>query len=505
MEPVDKGMLEFLTARAQPRRVALRTSGGEELDYGGLAAAVQRGARQLRDLAGARPGRVVAVGIREPVPALIGMLAVIETGAALLPLDVRSGTGGMAEAERRSRPVVRVAGANLAGVLDLAEPPGERGPREISPEAGLILFTSGSSGSPKGVVLSRQGIMANVDAILTYLPVPAFPTTACVLPLSYSYALVGQAFVTFRAGGTVLALSDVPFPARQIELMAAWGATGLSSVPTSLRLLAEAALEFEPHERPDLGYLASAGAALDRTTYDALRAAFPHAEIFAQYGLTEASPRVTAVAASEAPFALGSVGRPLPGISVRAIAEDGQELPPGEVGELVVQGPSVMLGYLDDPAGTAEVLGPEGLRTGDFGRVDLQGYVFVEGRRDSIVKCAGERVSLEEVTAVIRKAPGLRDACVLAVPDDRTGVRLVAFVEGDPDVARHVLEAVRTHLPPAKRPHRICPVARLPRSLNGKLDRPALLLLAEGTPERPGSKPGHLAEGTPERPAPGAC
>lgn len=517
-------MLEFLTGRADPRRVALRASGGEEIRYADLRAAVRRAAGDLAAHAGARPGSVIAVGVREPVPALVATLAVLESGAAVLPLDMRAGQGGIAVAESRARPVARVVGAGLDGALQWVDGGCEL--RELAPEAGLLLFTSGSSGMPKGVVLGRTGLMANVDAILTYLPVPAFPRTACVLPLSYSYALVGQAFVTLRAGGTFLALADVPFPARQIEIMAAGGALGLSSVPTSLRLLAEAALEFEPGERPDLGYLASAGAPLDRGTIALIRQAFPGAGLFAQYGLTEASPRVTAIASTEAPFSQGSVGRPLPGIAVRAIGEDGRTLAPGEVGELVVEGPSVMLGYLDDPDGTAEVLGPGWLRTGDFGRVDPEGYVYVEGRRDSIVKCAGERVSLDEVTAVIRKVPGLRDACVLAVPDERTGVRLVAFLErsevaegseaaersegseaaeraegaegaeraegaeaaeradaADLVLTRSVQEAIRTHLPPAKRPYRIFLVARFPRSPNGKLDRPALLKLANARGE----------------------
>ncbi|MBM3271259.1 MAG: acyl--CoA ligase, partial [Candidatus Sericytochromatia bacterium] len=427
--------------------------------------------------AGGGPGRVVAVAVREPGPALIAMLAVLEAGATLAPIDVRVGSAGRTAAESRARPICTVRDASLEGEIEIAPaPPAE--PRHITPEAGLILFTSGSSGEPKGVVLPRAGIAANVDAILSYLPVPAFPVTACVLPLSYSYALVGQCFVTLRAGGTLLLLGDVPFPARQVELMREAGATGLSSVPTSLRLLADAAADFPPPGRPRLGYVASAGAALDAITRSRLTAAFPEARLFSQYGLTEASPRVAAISAADPAFAAGSVGMPLPGIAVHAAGERGEALPPGEVGELLVRAPSVMLGYLDDPEGTARVLGPDGLRTGDYGWVDDRGYIYVQGRRDDVVKCGGERVSLEEVAGVIRGAPGVEDACVVALPDDRLGMRLVAFVAGEDGIAGRVQDLLRAWLPPAKRPSRIVGLPALPRSLNGKLDVALLRELA---------------------------
>jgi acyl-coenzyme A synthetase/AMP-(fatty) acid ligase len=404
----------------------------------------------------------------------------MEAGATLLPIDVRTGAAGQRALERRARPIVTVRDASLDGDLSVAEPDtGPEGPRCSTPEAALILFTSGSSGVPKGVVLSRTGIAANVDAILTYLPVPRFPVTACVLPLSYSYALVGQAFTTLRAGGTLVLLGDVPYPVRQIELMARSGASGLSSVPTSLRMLAEAAAAFSPGERPPLGYLASAGAPLDAITRSRLAEAFPDAWVFAQYGLTEASPRVTAISTADPAFAAGSVGRPLPGIAVFAAGEDGSRLPAGTIGELVVQAPSVMIEYLDDPDGTRRVLGPDGLRTGDYGFVDGMGFVYVEGRRDGVVKCAGERVSLEEVAAVIREAPGVEDACVVAVPDERLGNRLVAFVTGDEQVAGQIQDLVRASLPAAKRPGTIVSLPALPRQINGKLDLALLRELAQ--------------------------
>jgi acyl-coenzyme A synthetase/AMP-(fatty) acid ligase len=390
---------------------------------------------------------------------------------------VRAGEASQEDVLSRARPVAVVTEAGLDGELQWHAP---SAPRTVAEAAGLLLFTSGSSGVPKGVVLGKAGIEANVDAILSYLPVAHFSTTALVLPMSYSYALVGQALVTLRAGGRLLLLNDVPFASTQVEAMANEGATGLSSVPTSLRLICQAALELAPGDRPPLGYMASAGAPLDEKTRGLMKDAFPDAQRFNQYGLTEACPRVTGLSDAEPAFAHGSVGRPLPGITVTAVTPDGTPLPPGEVGELLVQGPSVMLGYLDDPEGTARVLTPDGLRAGDRGYVDADGFVFVLGREDGVVKVAGERISVEEVAAVLRLAPGVREACVVAVPDELMGAHLVAFIEPQPgvDATPAVREAARQRLSAARRPRRVVQLAELPRGANGKLDLAALRAIA---------------------------
>lgn len=471
-------MFTSLTTGIDDAAPALVTSSGDRLTYAELRRAVAQAAATLT-ASGATSGRVVAVGIKQPAGALIAMLAAMDTGAAVLPLDLRAGEAGLKDTRDRAKPAVVVTEADLEGHLTLECPPD---PRTIPNTAGLLLFTSGSSGPPKGVVLGKRGIAANVDAILSYLPVRAFNTTALVLPMSYSYALVGQALVTLRAGGRLLLLNDVPFAATQVDLMVQEGATGLSSVPTSLRLIAQAAADLPAGDRPPLGYLASAGAPLDEKTRALMKTVFPAARRFNQYGLTEACPRVTGLSDAEPAFEQGSVGRPLPGITVHAIGPDGLKLPAGEVGELVVNGPSVMLGYLDDPDGTARVLGPDGLHAGDHGYVDADGYVYVVGREDGVVKCAGERVSLEEVAAVLRLAPEVREACVVAVPDELMGAHLVAFIEPQAglEAAGPAREAAKRQLSAAKRPRRIIELPELPRSANGKLDLAAMRRLAAG-------------------------
>ncbi len=247
-------------------------------------------------------------------------------------------------------------------------------------------------------------------------------------------------------------------------------ASGFSSVPTSFRQIARVVAELPEEARPALGYIASAGGLLDAATAESIRSAFPAARFFNQYGLTEASPRVCAIEASDPKFASGSVGRPLPGLEV--VSDDS--------GALLVRGPSVMLGYLGDAEATARVLSSDGwLRTGDSGTVDVDGYVFVSGRSDGVVKCAGERVSVEEIASHLRSASGAADVCVIAVADAQLGAKLVAFVEGGTDRVEALRRIAREDLPPAKRPVRIQALAALPRTHNGKLDLGALKALAE--------------------------
>ncbi len=432
---------------------ALVTAEGEEFSYRALAEAVRAEAGALREQ-GAGPGKLVALALPKAKQFVVSALAVWECGAALLPLDVRAGLQPVQALLGRARPF-------LLRTADAIEQIPQA--RELDARVALLLFTSGSSGPPKGVLLSRDGLRANVEAILRYLPAAR---AAIVLPLTYSYALVGQLLTALHAGATALLLGELKYPAEQLAAMVRLQATGLSSVPSSLRLLARAVMEGS--DAPGLRYLASAGAPLDAATIALLGSAFPGARIWNQYGLTEASPRVAAISDDDPAFEEGSAGRPLQGVEVRTERE-----------EILVRGPSVMLGYLDDPEATTRALAGGWLHTGDLGRVDPSGRLFVHGRGDGVVKCAGERVGLDEVASVLRECPGVADACVVALPDEALGARLIAFIESTPEVVPAARRTLREKLLPAKRPGQIIALDALPRMPSGKIDRQALQRRAE--------------------------
>jgi acyl-CoA synthetase (AMP-forming)/AMP-acid ligase II len=489
-------MLSWLVGKAKEDDLALLRPSGEALRYRDLAMAVQATSAAYVEAVGSLVGRTVALAVGDPAGLLVGLLAALEAGAVPVVVDVRAGRGLYEQQLARARAalVVRHDVADDRLTLEAGHPD----PRLIEPEVALVLFTSGSSGgAPKAVALGGRGLQHVIDAILGYLPIDAAARTPIVLPMSYSYALVGQALTTLRAGGAILPLHDLGFAGEQLAAMAAHGATGLSSVPTSLKILARAALELPPEARPQLRYVASAGAPLDEATVALVRQAFPGARLFNQYGLTEASPRVTAISDDEAAFARGSVGRALPGLTVVSVGgygaplapgDGGAVLPPGEIGQLRVSGPSVMLGYLDDPEATRGVIDKHGnLLTGDLGYVDGDGYVFVTGRADDTVKVAGERVSPSEVAGTLAATEGLGEIIVLATTDELTGMRLVAFVApaaaAGAGAARGLRERVQARarelLPPAKRPTRVVELETLPHLPNGKIDRVALRRMVE--------------------------
>jgi acyl-CoA synthetase (AMP-forming)/AMP-acid ligase II len=461
--------------KGHPGADALFTSKGASASYARLSALAQAAADVLEQ-SGVGAGRVVAVSAADPLTFVTGALGAWALGATVLPLDPRAGPTWLDEMAQRGHALVRVCG----GTPDALALTPIGGAQPVDGDIGLILFTSGSSGPPKAALLSWDGILANVDAILEYLPMGHHPCAGIVLPLAYSYALVGQVLCTLRAGASAALLSDVVFPTQQVKAMVQLKVEGVSSVPTSLRLLAQTCQALPESERPVLRYLASAGAPLDASLVEALRAVFPEARLFNQYGLTEASPRVAAISSAHPSFAKGAAGIPLRGTTVYSVDPAGERLGPGEEGELWVEGPSVMRGYLDAPEANAKALVRPGvLRTGDGGWVDDQGCVYVRGRLDGVVKCGGERVSVDEVAEILRKGLSI-EVAVVAIPDERLGARLVAVMQGGASDLGQVRDRIR-ELPPAKRPVKILEVPALPRTGNGKVDRAALRELVQGS------------------------
>ncbi len=402
-------------------------------------------------------GRLVAVRAADPATFAAAVLATLAAGGAALPLEEA------AKLPERAGPVAVVDGEGAVTELP--------GARTLPDGTGLVLATSGTTAGPRLVALSAEGVAANVEAILGYLPIADAPRTALVVSPTYSYGLVGQLLTTLRVGGTVVVVGSDP------AALAAAGVQGLSSVPASLRTIAEGQSDLE------LRYVASAGAPLDRATIAAVRARFGDARFFNQYGLTEASPRVSRLERSEAPdaFDAGSVGRAIDGVRLTLRGDDGSALGAGVEGAIVVESPSAMLGYLDEPEATSAVLTPHGLVTGDRGRLDEAGFLFVHGRSDDVVQVAGVRVSLTEVGAFLERDGAVEAARVVALPARRTGAKLVAVVVCAEDALGPLRDRARAALPPAARPSRFVAVRALPRTQRGKVDREALRALAEGS------------------------
>ena len=455
------------------------------------------------------PGEPVLLLESDPARFLLSFAALLYMDLVPVPLDPRTGVATFHKVLASTVPTTTLHGQGVGAELHrellcatsryplekfLELPAGTDAPALEPParggdDAALMIYTSGSTGSPKGVVLSHRNVCSSVAAILDYLPLERSPHSGVVLPLHYGYALIGQLLVTLAAGGRVTFLSQLRFPGSILDGLRQEGVTGLSSVPTSLRLLCDVATE-DGAAIDGLGYVASAGARMPPDLPGRLRQVFPGARLFNQYGCTEAAPRVSYLEDSDPAFEQGSVGRPIRGLDLAILRDGGDLAAVGEEGDIGIRGPNVTQGYFrrgGPPAGAATRQGY--LLTGDVGSLDGQGRLFLAGRRDRIVKCAGERVSLEEVEQAARSHASVEDAAAVALDHALLGAQVVALVQGDearlPDLQRHLVGA----LGPAKRPARLVYVQRIPRSSTGKLQQEALERLARQDPRSLNAEP----------------
>jgi acyl-CoA synthetase (AMP-forming)/AMP-acid ligase II len=338
----------------------------------------------------------------------------------------------------------------------------------------VLIYTSGSTAAPKAIACPHAQMVFAATAIGSMLGYRPGDIVFCRLPLSFDYGLyqfllacLGHAEVVLAGGEPDVTLL------RQVRRS---GATVVPVVPSMATML-NALAERDPAPS-SVRLFTNTGAALPQATIDALRTHFPGARVARMFGISECK-RIAIMPPESELDRPDSVGHPLPGTEVRIVGEDGEQLPAGQTGEIVVRGPHVMAGYWRAPEITArtfrrdERTGQVSLHTGDYGHVDEDGYLYFAGRRDDMFKHKGARVSTIEIEAAALDIPGVRGAVVVPPVD---GGRLVICVATDlmPHV---VLRELATRLEAAKVPS-VCRVLdEIPLTLNGKTERKQLAAL----------------------------
>ena len=271
--------------------------------------------------------------------------------------------------------------------LHLPGPGGEEipAPRRQGRDLAMLLFTSGSTGMPKGVMLSHRNLLANADSILHELPIRADDRALVVLPFCHAFG--NSILQTHILSGATLLLYGAPtFPAAVVEALRDWRATSFSAVPEVYGMVLKyGRLGEQP--LPALRYMAVAGGALrDDFSADIAERIAP-APFHVMYGQSEATARLASLPPQQLHGRRGSIGKPIGGVELCIMDEANRELPPGAVGMLCARGENVMLGYWQDPAATADVLSGDGwLRTGDLAHRDEDGYFYLHGRANLLVK-----------------------------------------------------------------------------------------------------------------------
>lgn len=473
-------LVDILRERGRDDRPALFCD-AESLTYAQLWSAVTA-ARDRLAAAGVAAGDKVVVALSNTPAFPVAVMALSDLGAVSIPLNP-----SLAEKER-------------ARILAIAQPSfviGFQGHQRVvtggyltkagahpaEPEAELdgistIVFTSGTTGAPKGVLLTAEALLANAASVIEYLQLTEEDRTLIFLPLFYSYPM-SQLLTAWMTGGAVVLMKNLMYPAQAIKLIDRYGVTGLGGVPTSLSLLSNQSAR--PARR--LRYVMSAGGPLSPSLVKKLDEVFPGAAVFNNYGCTEIGPRATAVNYMEHPDRIGSIGRAIANVELRLIRPDFTEAEAGETAEIVLNGPSLMKGYYRDPETTAARMSRWGFHTGDYAYADEDGFLFFQGRHDDVFKCGGEKVSAREIEDVILEHHGVLEAAVVAQADPVMGHVAVAYVvrveDGGPSEA-DLQMFCRRKLSIHKVPRFVHFLDKLERSANGKIQKYRLRELAEG-------------------------
>ena len=364
--------------------------------------------------------------------------------------------------------VVDVAGAEWAALQEsgagavLVE-------ADLGPDAlALLLFTAGTSGRPKGAMLTHGALRANVEMLRGLADPPAVAPTdvvLLVLPMFHVYGL-NTALGLAIAGGATCILTDRFDPVETLELVSRHGVTTIAGAPGMYQ--AWLAVPGVREAMAGVRLLSSGGAPLPVRVFEGFEQATGH-RIFEGYGMTETAPVVATTLVSGEPKA-GSVGKPLPGLDVRLVDEDGAEVDEGDPGEVWVRGPSVFRGYWPDAAGGPDAEG--WFHSGDVAYADDDGDLHLVDRRREVILVNGFNVYPREIELVIDDCPGVAEAAVVGVPDDATGEAVTAVVVARPGASvtvEQVAEHCAERLARFKCPTTIRMVDALPHSATGKV------------------------------------
>ncbi|MEV7791945.1 long-chain fatty acid--CoA ligase [Streptomyces sp. NPDC087512] len=484
-------LVTLLTESARARGDGPAVRQGETLlTYARLDDMVARFARLLRD-SGVRPGDRVAMAVPNVVQFPVSYYGILRAGGVVVPLNPLLKARELAFVLGDSRPVLVLASPSCAGeVEEAARRTGvawltvgttrwERLLRDTEPESAVaeradedtavILYTSGTTGSPKGAELTHRNLMTNaLTTARTVLRISRDDVVFGGLPLFHAFGQTCALNAALGSGATLTLLPRFD-PAEALRIMARDKVTLFLGVPTMYTALLHSGTA-DGSGPQDLRIAVSGGASLPVETLHAFERRYD-VVVLEGYGLSETSP-VATFNPPDGPRRPGSVGLPVSGVELRVVADDGTPVRTGEVGEIVVRGENVMKGYWNRPDATNEVLRDGWLHTGDLGRVDADGYCFVVDRKKDLIIRAGYNVYPREIEEVLHEHPAVAEAAVIGVPHETHGEEVTAVVSlraGARAEAEHIRDFVKRRVAAYKYPRVVRIVDALPKGATGKI------------------------------------
>jgi len=485
-------------ARARGDRIGL-VDGDKAITYGALAQAVEDFAAGLRGRSLA-PGDRVSVFLDKTPNCVVALYGTWRAGGIAVPVNegLRPRQVAHILADSGSRFLVtdprKLAGLDAdvlgdAEVLDVAEvapPAGGERPRPATgrDERAAILYTSGSTGLPKGILISHANLLAGSRIVARYLELTADDRLISLVPFSFDYGLNQLLTAVYVAGTLVLQRSL--FPADICRALNRHDITGMAAVPTLWLQLLQRHSPFAQTTFPHLRYITNTGGAFPVFAVKRYRELLPHVRLYLMYGLSE-SFRSSYLPPELVERHPESMGRAIPECELFVVSHDGKICAPGEVGELVHRGPTVALGYWNDPDATAKVFRPDPfdpsesarpvVYSGDLVRWDENGLLYFVGRRDQLIKSQGYRISPDEVERIILRSGMVNEVVVTGVPDEIAGAVVVAHCvpASTGDFSEDAfLRYCRSEMPRYMVPKSVHLHESFPRTASGKIDRKAV-------------------------------
>lgn len=503
------------TARQRPDNVAL-VVGQSRWTFAELEAAANRMARAL-GAAGLRRGDRVAIYLENGFEAVVSIFATLKAGAVFMMVNSTTKADKLRFMMDNSRAAMLIAPAwklpalddalahmpHLRSVVVCGAPPestmrgkprlefgkmmAERGGSDCPPakqaidiDPAALMYTSGSTGNPKGVTLTHLNVISAATSIAAYLENKPDDAILNVLPLSFGYGLC-QLLTAAKTGATLVLERSFAYPHAVLQKAVDERVTAFPLVPTISAILCQ--MDLANYDLGSLRYITNAAAALPTEHIRQLRRLLPHVRIYSMYGLTECL-RVSYLPPEEIDQRPNSVGRGMPNEEVYIVDDQGNRVEPGMVGELVVRGSHVMKGYWELPEETERKLRPgplpgeRVLYTGDLFRMDEEGYLYFVSRKDDMIKSRGEKVSPKEVENALYQHPEIVEAVVVGVPDAILGEAIKAVVtlkSGSRLTDREILRHCAGRLEDFMVPKFVEIRSSLPKTPNGKIDKRSLL------------------------------
>jgi len=494
-----KNVAQYLLYGKDPDRIALSFL-QSSVSYGELTAHAGQIAAHLLRCESRQDDRVLLVGDNSLFWAAC-YLGALQAGLITVPIPAQSSVGDLTSILRMSGAKIVCAQASVAtahasafsgahlitdrdilpiphvlsqvsfSTLHSAERPLLDYASVTRDQLAALVFTSGSTGQPRGVMISHSNIIANTESIIAYLSLTAQDRMMAILPFHYCYG-ASLLHTHLRVGGEVVVDNRFMYPETVLQRMIETKCTGFAGIPSHFQILLRNS-SFKRKGFPSLRHMQQAGGYLAPIFVQELKEILPHTKIYIMYGQTEATARLSYLPPDILEAKLGSIGKGIPGVTLRVLDGQGRDVRPGEVGEIVAEGPNVAKGYWQEPNESADVFRNGSLYTGDLARVDEDGFIYIVDRAKDFLKCRGEKVSCRQIEGVLLECSEIVEAAVVGIPDDVLGEAVKVFavprntnIDG---LEERVASFCRTRLALHQLPKQIVILRSLPKNSAGKV------------------------------------